>query len=942
MRRTPPASGKPSQQPVSYRPFRVDPLMQDGLLPVSREGMGALEAKVAEGMFRAAGFFGERADRQAAREGERAGRAAAEAGRPRVGIEGGGATAPGQPYRTADPVATDLPPQARAFLNAIAGGESGGQYNIRYTPKGGATFDDLSRHPGIFEPGPHGRSSAAGRYQFTRTTWDRLGGGDFSPAQQDRRAWQLAQQDYRARTGRDLLGDLDAGGVTNGMLSALTPTWQAFGAHRDRHIATYNDSLQRMVGRGELPPPQENVTPQVDPGVQNTRIMVSGGDFRPTGRDTVYGRAYDAAGTRDYLQRLNAEIESTTEQAFELHKRDPKKLAEVFADLKAEQLQQHVYDEIRADYELTYDRRAGRLVMAAQREKEKREAEENRASYLTRTGALETEVQRTIVGLDPTDPTAAETLAALRTQLDDHYDSAVARDIITPTAAAEAKARSARGIALGFYEAQAKALSAEELPALREKMKADFIAGELDGIDTQGWTSLESRLVKLEDQKRKDEAQAGKALAERGAAIAARVEAGFDYDPAELGRLQLDAGTTPKGEEIVAASLAMVGAAEIFRDRPLPEARAHVEKMRAELGSNPSDAQISAYAYAQKRLGELEEMAAKDPVAYEIATGRTRLGTIDTATPGTLVDSLTLRRDQMEAISERYGSPFQFFRPHERAVLANALTENPDGFPDFVTTLRETLGDRTPAALKELADEAPTLAHTAALAIDTNDNSVAVEVARAISAKKQGLWKAKIPKADKLATAAGPVLSGALAGNTKTQAATIDTAQLLFEADANRMGFDAEQVDKPDTPAAMAWRRALNRALGAQYIGGRQTGGIADVNGRAIVAPTGMAPEMPQRIMETLTEQDIDVLPKFQTANGVPIPLSALRGARLVTVGNGLYRVALNDPDGWDPQYVMSDDNDFWTIDMRALERSRREGRSSISIFDWRISDMFR
>lgn len=934
-------AGNMRRQPVSYRPFRVDPLLSDGLLPVAREG-GDLERKVADAMFRVAGFLGERADREAARAGERQGQADALAGRPTIGFDGGAELAPGQAYKTNDPVATDLPPQARAFLNAIAGGESGGQYNIRYTPKGGATFSDLSRHPGVMEPGPHGRSSAAGRYQFTRSTWDRLGGGDFSPASQDRRAWQLAQQDYSARTGRNLLSDLEAGGVTNAMLSALTPTWQAFKGNRGRHIATYNDSLQRMVGRGEATPPRQNVTPQVATSVQAPKITVSGGGYRPTGRDTVYGRAYDAAGTRTYLQALNNEIERTTEQVFHKYKDDPATLSEAMQVLKGEQLREHVFDEIRAEYEMTFDRQAGRLVMQAQRELEKKQEAENRAQYLGRVSDLETQAARAIAGLDPSDPTAVQQLDAIRRQLDDHYDSGVAHDLITPSQALEAKTRSGRAIALGFYTAQAKAMHSGDVAKLRETMRADFAAGKLDGIDADGWTSLESRLIGLEASKRAEEAKAEKDLAERGAAIAARVESGFDYDPAELGRLQLDAGTAPEGEKIVDTALEMIGVAEIFRDRPIGEARAHVAKMREALGTNPSEAKVAAYTYAQKRLGELEELIAKDPVAYEIATGRTRLGTIDTSSPEALASSLATRRDQMERVAETYGAPFQFFRPHERTALANALTESPDAFPEFVVALREALGDRTPAALAELSDDAPTLAHAAGVAIAAGDNGIAVEVARAISAKRDGLWKAKMPAQDKFAVAAGPVLAGSLAGQDRTRAAVLGTAQLIFEADANRMGFDPGQVDKPGTPAAMAWRRALERSLGAQYAGGRQTGGIGTVNDRAIVVPTGMEPGQPQRIIETLTEQDLAVLPSIQTSNGVPIPLSALRRARLVTVGDGLYRVALNDPDGWDPQYVMGADNNFWTIDMRVLDRARRDGQSSMSIFDWRISDMFR
>lgn len=158
---------------------------------------------------------------------------------------GSARTRDAKPFKTGDPVATDLPAHAKAFLNATAGGESGGAYNIRYTPRGGKHFELNGEHPRIFEPGPHGKSSAAGRYQFTATTWDSMGGGEFTPENQDRKAWALAQKDYKARTGRDLDGDLQKYGMTDSIQSVLTPTWQAFKGQRGRHRATYEQSLAR-------------------------------------------------------------------------------------------------------------------------------------------------------------------------------------------------------------------------------------------------------------------------------------------------------------------------------------------------------------------------------------------------------------------------------------------------------------------------------------------------------------------------------------------------------------------------------------------------------------------------------------------------------------------------------------------------------------------------
>lgn len=195
-----------------------------------------------------------------------------------------------KPFKVSDPVAEDLAPHQKAFLNAISGGESGGAYNVRYTPRGPAYFNDLSQHPGIMEPGPHGKTSASGRYQFTKTTWDGLGGGDFSPANQDHRAWQLAQRDYGARTGRSLDADLQAGGLTPQIMQALTPTWQAFKGNRGRHAATYRDSLGRYsqapAGTDSLPGGEGNDTlggGGVIVGDGRPRVPMANGSFAPSG-----------------------------------------------------------------------------------------------------------------------------------------------------------------------------------------------------------------------------------------------------------------------------------------------------------------------------------------------------------------------------------------------------------------------------------------------------------------------------------------------------------------------------------------------------------------------------------------------------------------------------------------------------------------------------------
>lgn len=165
-----------------------------------------------------------------------------------------------------------LAPEAYALLDTIAGTESAGNYNVMY---GGKTFSSYKDHPRqlfAIERGPNkGKfSSAAGRYQFIRDTWDdqaqRLGLKDFSPANQDRAAWGLAEQKY----GKGLLAALRSGDPNKiaAVGTALRKQWTSLpggieaGTNASRFAKAYADNYARRSGANtvassnlpELPP----------------------------------------------------------------------------------------------------------------------------------------------------------------------------------------------------------------------------------------------------------------------------------------------------------------------------------------------------------------------------------------------------------------------------------------------------------------------------------------------------------------------------------------------------------------------------------------------------------------------------------------------------------------------------------------------------------------
>lgn len=119
----------------------------------------------------------------------------------------------------------------RAFLDALAVGESGGDYTILY---GGGHFSGFAKFPQwAGKQGPAGPSHAAGRYQFEPATWyeqqEKLGLLDFSPASQDAAAWDLACSVYLRRVGRSLPADLAADHLEL-VATALRKTWTSLSA----------------------------------------------------------------------------------------------------------------------------------------------------------------------------------------------------------------------------------------------------------------------------------------------------------------------------------------------------------------------------------------------------------------------------------------------------------------------------------------------------------------------------------------------------------------------------------------------------------------------------------------------------------------------------------------------------------------------------------------
>lgn len=179
-------------------------------------------------------------------------------------------------------VASSIPLEGRAFLNALAIGESGPtpDYTILY---GGGHF---ATAPAWTFPTWAGNdnSHAAGRYQFEPATWQTVSAAaglkDFSPDNQDMGAWWLAKYDYNRRSGRDLLSDLRSGVLEN-VATVLQPTWTSLNA--STFPGRYSEALKQEMALAAIamppkPPPVSvaSVAPPTPPTKGTTMLAYIG------------------------------------------------------------------------------------------------------------------------------------------------------------------------------------------------------------------------------------------------------------------------------------------------------------------------------------------------------------------------------------------------------------------------------------------------------------------------------------------------------------------------------------------------------------------------------------------------------------------------------------------------------------------------------------------
>lgn len=942
------------QEGVSYRPFQISPVLQQGLLPIERDN-GDLYRRVASGLARLADDQIQKAAQEAEIAGAKAGALAGLEGAPTAQtIEGGDVTGTASVNGQAghirgaqgvDPkgVRVTVPPaQIRGLLTDAAKRNGVNPDALMEVARLESGFDPNANNP---------NSTAGGLLQFIDSTARQYGlRNKFDAGESAEAGARLMADNTRYLAGRlgrtPTAGELylahqqGPGGAAKLLSNPDAKAVDIVGADAVRLNGGTADMTAGQFANlwiSKVHASATNILPEtldgpirVTPVVSPIKIIPGQpGNFRPRGDNSIYSRSYDVAGTRTWLQLAKQTIEQEQTQLYDQYKDDPAKLQAAYGQLLEDHKRRGIFfDEVAPEYVSSFKESAFNFTRAAQTEQIKKQEQIDQVQFLDRIGEAENRKSQLMAGLDPKDDHASAMLADAQDTIDSHYDSAVNRGVMTPLEAANAKRQSRSGMVVDYYTKQAAGLNTADAQKLQADMTADYAAGKLSGVTAEDWGKISDGLTSIVAKRQTMDKTADAALTARGDDIFARTLRGEQVAASDMATLRTDAMTAPNGEKILASTDARMRLATALRTQPITAVEANLN----EIMKTGDKATAEDITFARTQIEEARKKLAVDPLGlaeqYGIVPATPPVIMDGQTDPAKLRDALAYRRGAAVAAAEHFGVPVKFFRPGEADQLQAQAMQNPDAMVAFALNASQAFGKDTPAALKELSESGPVMAHAVGLSIATGDPSIARDVARITQMKAKKEITIKMPEAGTLAIKSAQYLSGALLAKPDMQNAVTQTAGLLFEKMATERGLDPGEIKTPGSPEEAAYFEALDRALGGQTFNDEKTGGLGEMNGRQIIVPAMMPKDRVEALVYGMTSDQLKMLPPLGTFNGVPIDPDRIKGGYLVTVGDGLYRVTMNDPDSAEPDYLISPDGRPWVLDIRALEKAGKQGKA--------------
>lgn len=566
----------------------------------------------------------------------------------------------------------------------------------------------------------------------------------------------------------------------------------------------------------------------------------------------------------------------------------------------AEEIAQPLSPRARAEFDLAFrEMRAPHVVGLREREiRQRRDHERGRL-----TASLETLVGATA--------NAADERAALA--------------LADQTADTIAEARAA-GI-IGAEEEQsllqragARTANARALRLLREDpaaLDARLAAGDFDQLGPEAMERLRAS-AQGETARRASAAEAQAAAAERQqlAALQGEVQDAVrllsaGLTPNNLEPLRSRAAGTPLAQPLEVTLRANRAAGGIFAVIP-PQAQA--EALR-EMRATPAVAGDEVTMRAVEAVHEATiRSVSEDLLGHVAARGIVEVPPLDLSAPETIAARIVLA----EGLAEQWtpGAPVRYLTAAETAGWAARLRDaTPEDQLALAAAVVDAGGARAPALLGEIGLADPLFAHAGALIVTTADDRAARTILQGRQLLDSG---AGVKPKPALRNAAIAVLAAeATAGDAAMR------AQLLAAADAHFAASGAAIDPADDRAIQAAYEASLQAAAGGVVMGGRQFGGLQEVNGRQVILPASLDARLARDVLRAATPAQLAAASLGGAPHRGLDPLDGpLDDVQLIYDGGGAYLLGRDTGAGMALLGDPTQPDGYFRLDLDALGRS--------------------
>lgn len=659
--------------------------------------------------------------------------------------------------------------------------------------------------------------------------------------------------------------------------------------------------------------------------------------YRPDGSLTIRGKAFNDAATKTYENNLDAKLRTDLQATFEANRDNPAALKKAFDNLHAKYTgpEGDVFDSIKGDFNAQFSRMRIPYENKALGNFEDLNHAQNRASLVNNITARQTNAAR-MAAADPNNPVTARNIDLELQEVDQLIDAQVGSQSIAADAGAKLKIKTRDDILQSASIAQASALTTPEaIAAYRANVKAKFAKGEFNGLTADGYTSLDTSLQQLEASRRTTINSGVTQLSKNIDDYVDRVAAGLPVPPDEWTKYVTgEAAKTPKGALALQTGEAKVRVAQAMSRMSIEDASRMVSGLRAEASKGGASAPDAAViAFAEDQLNKQRTAMNTDQLGYaaqkRLIPAMTPLDfqgfaqSNDPASAGLLAAQFRDRTAQARTVATELGRAAQFLRPDEKDRLKEIVDKGGPQALALAGAIVKGSGADAPAILREISTDAPLLAQAGN--IIANGGSMAAARDAFTAAQIKATTGKDLPSIS--VNAAGRLVRDTFGTAFAMQGE--DAGRIRATADAvAKARMSSGSIDPKSGEAETIFKRALQEAAGAQFVGGVQYGGVADFkppgnwwNTIKVPVPSNIRADAFRDVIRAFRDDDLASLPvPPRTADGRSFSARDISLATPVAVRGG-YRFAQGDPASGDPKFIPGADGAPFVLPFSAVQK---------------------